>query len=133
MARISVPPTRLDKDVARVIARRTDPPIEGGAEALTWGADEHVLIVAAAIGWLLTRKSEEPVSRLSTHVLVCSLATAILPHVLKAFVEQERPRPSHDQRPLAWHSILREIVGRVSFRSRPACRRSRIRRDAIAI
>src|SRR5258706_11567364 len=99
MARISVPPTRLDKDVARVIARRTDPPIEGGAEALTWGADEHVLIVAAAIGWLLTRKSEEPVSRLSTHVLVCSLATAILPHVLKAFVEQERP----DRRTISGH------------------------------
>jgi hypothetical protein len=65
--------------------------MERAAEALTWGADEHVLIVAAAVGWLLTRKSGEPVRRLSTHVLVCSLATAILPHVLKAFIQQERP------------------------------------------
>ena len=99
MARISVRPTRLDKEIARGIARHTDLPIERVAGALTWGADEHVLIAAAAIGWLLTRRSEEPVSRLSTHVLVCSLATAILPHVLKDFIEQERP----DRRTIRGH------------------------------
>ena len=91
MARITVRPTRLDKEIARGIARHADLPIERAAGALTWGADEHVLIAAAAIGWLLTRKSEEPVSRLSTHVLICSLATAILPHVLKDFIELSAP------------------------------------------
>ena len=75
-------------EIAHGIARHTDLPVERATEALTWGADEHVLIAAAAVGWLLTRKSEEPVRRLRSHVLVCSLATAILPHVLKAFIEQ---------------------------------------------
>ena len=58
MALITVRPTQLDKDIARGIARHADVPIERAAEVLTWGADEHLLIAAATIGWLLTRKSE---------------------------------------------------------------------------
>ena len=57
----------------------------------TWGADDHLLIAVATVGWLLTRKSEEPVRRLSTHLLVCSLSTTILPRILKYFIDQERP------------------------------------------
>jgi hypothetical protein len=87
MALISVRPTDLDKAIARGIAQRTDVPIERAARVLTWGADEHLLIAAATVGWLLTRKSEEPIRRLSTHVLVCSLSTAVLPHILKAFID----------------------------------------------
>src|SRR6266550_408620 len=99
MAPISVRPTEFDKDVADVVARYTGPRIERGAEALTWGADEHVLIAAAAIGWFLTRKSEEPVRRLSTHILACSLSVSILPHILKTFIDQERP----DRRTIKGH------------------------------
>jgi membrane-associated phospholipid phosphatase len=99
MALISVRPTDFDKAIARGIAQRTDVPIERAARVLTWGADEHLLIAAATVGWLLTRKSEEPVRRLSTHVLVCSLSTAVLPHILKAFIDQERP----DRRTIRGH------------------------------
>jgi membrane-associated phospholipid phosphatase len=99
MAPITVRPTEFDRDVARAIARHTDPRIERGAETLTWGADEHVLIAAAAIGWLLTRQAEQPIRRLGTHVLACSLATAILPHMLKILIDQERP----DRRTIAGH------------------------------
>jgi undecaprenyl-diphosphatase len=99
MALISVRPTHLDKVIARGIARQTDVPIEQTAKVLTWGADEHLLIAAAAVGWLLTRKSEEPIRRLSTHLLVCSLSTAVLPHILKAFIDQERP----DRRTVSGH------------------------------
>jgi membrane-associated phospholipid phosphatase len=99
MALISVRPTDLDKAIARGIAQRTDVPIERAARVLTWGADEHLLIAAATVGWLLTRKSEEPIRRLSTHVLVCSLSTAVLPHILKAFIDQERP----DRRTIRGH------------------------------
>jgi hypothetical protein len=35
-------------------------------------------------------------------------------------------------RPPAWRSIFRQMVGRVSLRSRPACRRSGVRCDAMA-
>jgi undecaprenyl-diphosphatase len=99
MAPISVRPTEFDKDVADVVARYTGPRIERGAEALTWGADEHVLIAAAAIAWFLTRKSEEPVRRLRTHIVACSLSVSILPHILKRFIDQERP----DRRTIRGH------------------------------
>jgi membrane-associated phospholipid phosphatase len=99
MALITVRPTQFDKDMARGIARNTDVPIEHAAKILTWGADEHLLIAAAAIGWLLTRTSEERVRRLSTHLLVCSLSTAVLPHILKALIDQQRP----DRRTIRGH------------------------------
>jgi membrane-associated phospholipid phosphatase len=99
MARISVRPTQIDKDIARGIARHTDVPLEQAAKVLTWGADNHLLIAAATVGWLLTRKSEEPVRRLSTHLLVCSLSTSIVPHILKNFIDQERP----DRRTIRGH------------------------------
>jgi membrane-associated phospholipid phosphatase len=99
MARISVRPTQVDKDIARGIARHTEVPLEQAAKILTWGADDHLLIAAATVGWLLTRKSEEPVRRLSTHLLVCSLSTAIVPHILKTFIDQERP----DRRTIRGH------------------------------
>jgi membrane-associated phospholipid phosphatase len=99
MALITVRPTQLDNDIARGIARHTDIPIERAAKVLTWGADEHLLIAAATVGWLLTRKSEEPLRRLSTHLLMCSLSTAVLPHILKTFIDQERP----DRRTIRGH------------------------------
>lgn len=99
IALITVRPTELDETIAGVIARHADPRIERGAGALTWGADEHVLIAAAAAGWLLTRKSKQSIRRLATHVVVCTLATALLPHVLKSFINQERP----DRRTIAGH------------------------------
>jgi undecaprenyl-diphosphatase len=99
MARISIRPTQVDRDIARGIARHTDVPVEQAAKVLTWGADDHLLIAAAVVGWLLTRKSEEPVRRLSTHVLVCSLSAAILPHILKSFIDEERP----DRRTIRGH------------------------------
>jgi membrane-associated phospholipid phosphatase len=73
--------------------------VEQSAKVLTWGADDHLLITAATVAWLLTRKSEEPLRRLSTHVLACSLLTAILPHILKGVIEQERP----DRRTIGGH------------------------------
>src|ERR1700723_3122697 len=91
MPHMTIRPSQIDKDLARVIARHTNPRVEQGAEVLTWGADEHALIAAAAIAWLLTRQSNEPLRKLTTHVLACSLAAAVLPHVMKNIIDQERP------------------------------------------
>lgn len=91
MRPITVRPTRIDKDVSRAIARHTDARVEHGAELVTWGADEHVLLLAASIGWLVTRKADAPVRRFGTHVLLCSAASAVLPHLLKTLINQERP------------------------------------------
>jgi membrane-associated phospholipid phosphatase len=91
VARVKIRPTQADKKIARSVARHTDIPVERAAGALTFGADEHLLIAAAAVGWLLTRNSREPLRRLTTHLLACSLSSAVLPHLLKLFFEQERP------------------------------------------
>ena len=91
MAIFTIRPTTADVRIANAIAAHTDVPAEQTAKALTWGADEHVLIAAAAAGWLFTRGSGAQAQRLGTHFLVFTLAAAVMPHVLKAFVDQERP------------------------------------------
>ncbi len=91
MALFTVRPTRFDEEVAGAVAAHADRRVERAAQVATWGADEHVLIAAAAAGWLLTRGSGEQARRLGTHVLACTLAAALVPHILKSFVDQERP------------------------------------------
>jgi 4-amino-4-deoxy-L-arabinose transferase-like glycosyltransferase len=91
MALLTVRPTRLDEAIAEEVAVHTDRPTERVTKALTWGADEHVLLALAAVGWILTRASPEPKRRLGTHVLACTLTTAILPHIMKVFIDQKRP------------------------------------------
>jgi membrane-associated phospholipid phosphatase len=91
MAPLTVHPTKFDEAVARGIARHTNGAVEAVAKVATWGADEHVIVAAAALGWLFTRRASEPAQRLGTHVLACSLATAALPHLFKALIDQERP------------------------------------------
>ncbi|MEY9455976.1 phosphatase PAP2 family protein [Bradyrhizobium ottawaense] len=58
---------------------------------MTWGADEHVLIALAAAGWLYTRLRQPQQRRVADHILMVSLATAVLPHVLKSVFDQTRP------------------------------------------
>ena len=52
MALVTVKPTRIDITIANEIADHTNPELEQAAGALTWAADEHVLLVLAAAGWL---------------------------------------------------------------------------------
>ena len=57
---VTVQPTKADVAIARAIARDTKPAPEEIARVLTWGADEKVLLVLAAVGWLGTRGRGEP-------------------------------------------------------------------------
>jgi undecaprenyl-diphosphatase len=91
MTPLTVQPTRIDEAIARQVASHTDRRIERGAEALTWGADEHVLLALAAVGWVLTRNANEHSRRLGNHFLACSVTSAVLPHIMKRFIDQERP------------------------------------------
>ena len=91
MALVTVKPTRIDTAIANEIAHNTNSDLEHAAQAMTWGADEHVLLALAAAGWLYTRLRQPQQRPVADHVLLVSLATALLPHVLKSMFDQTRP------------------------------------------
>ena len=61
------------------------------ARALTWGADEKVLLVVAAAGWLASRGCAEPLRRAGNHALLVTVAASLMPHGLKLLFDQTRP------------------------------------------
>lgn len=91
MRPIRVRPTLLDREIAGAIVRNAGPGSEGTAEALTWGADEHILIGAAAAFWLLSRRGSAGARATGSHFLAASVVTGVLPHVLKHVFNQRRP------------------------------------------
>jgi membrane-associated phospholipid phosphatase len=88
---VTVRPTKADVAVARSIARNTAPAPEQVARALTWGADEKVLLFLAAAGWLASRGCAEPLRRAGNHALLVAAAASLLPHGLKLLFDQTRP------------------------------------------
>jgi len=99
MALYRVKPTQMYVEIADAISRRTGPEYEETAEALTWGADEHVLCALAAGFWLYARTCGAPIRRSSNHLLLTTVVVTILPHILKAAFDQERP----DRRTIRGH------------------------------
>jgi hypothetical protein len=91
MALVRVKPTDADVAIADAIAGRTTRPIEHVAEALTWGADEHVLCALAFGWWLYARSGDAQIRRSSDHVLLTTLVASALPHALKRVFDQQRP------------------------------------------
>jgi undecaprenyl-diphosphatase len=91
MALINVKPTRIDTAIANEIADHTNSGLEHTAQMLTWAADEHVLLALAAAGWLYTHIRQPRQRSIANHVLAVSVATAVLPHVLKSVFDQIRP------------------------------------------
>ena len=88
---IKVRPTAADVAIARAVARDAEPVSEELARALTWGADEKVLLVLAAVGWFASRGRGESLRRAGNHALLVSVAVSLLPHVLKTVFNQTRP------------------------------------------
>jgi len=91
MPLFSVHPTRLDQLTANFVAEHTDNTIERVAGALTWVGDEHVLSVLALSWWIYCRNKDAAIRRRSDHILLTTLAAAIVPHIIKKLVNQERP------------------------------------------
>ena len=83
--------TKLDRRVAKMIARNATPAVERPAKLLTWAADEHLLLAVSAGLWLASRAGDERERKQADHVVLSVVATAILPHVLKRLIDQERP------------------------------------------
>jgi PAP2 superfamily len=91
MASIRVSPTSADVAMANAIADRTGRPTEQVAQALTWGADEHILCALAGGWWLYCRNKNADRRRASDHVLLTTVVVSVLPHLLKTVFDQERP------------------------------------------
>jgi len=90
MARLTIQPTAADTTIANAIAAHTTPTLERASRLLTWGADEKVLLAIAGGAWLYAvyRPALRP---MTNHLLAVSMLGAILPHLLKAEVDQVRP------------------------------------------
>src|SRR5215475_6528695 len=84
---ITVKPTRTDIAIARTIAHNVEPAPEEVVRALTWGADEKVLLVLAALGWIASRGRGEPLRRAGNHALLVAVAASLLPHGLKVLFD----------------------------------------------
>lgn len=91
MALVRIPPTELDVRIARAVASHANCKTESLAQFLTWGADEKVLFAAVALGWLCCRRADQATRELSDHFFVATAASALLPHLVKGLVDQERP------------------------------------------
>jgi hypothetical protein len=99
MALVRVEPTNVDVAIADAISAHTGPGPERAAKALTWGADEHILCVLAAGWWLCCRGEDADYRRASDHVLLTTLVSSAVPHLLKIVFDQERP----DRRTIRGH------------------------------
>lgn len=91
MALLHFGETKLDRRVARAVVRNATPAVERPARLLTWVADEHVLYVIAAGLWLASREGDKRQRGQTDHLVLSVVVTAILPHLLKRLIDQERP------------------------------------------
>ena len=91
MARWHIGATEFDRRVARAVARNARPAIERPARLLTWIADEHLLVAITAGLWLAARGADDDARRQADHLVLSVAVAAVLPHLLKRLVDQERP------------------------------------------
>jgi undecaprenyl-diphosphatase len=99
MGLITVKPTKPDIAIAHAVARNARPAPEEVTAAVTWGADEKLLLVLAVAGWIGLRGRGESLRRAGNHVLLVTVAASLLPHVLKLNFDQKRP----DRRTIVGH------------------------------
>jgi membrane-associated phospholipid phosphatase len=89
-ALVTIRPTRTDRAIADAVASFTTPELEEAAEFLTWGADEKLLLALSVGAWLYAARRPR-LRPIADHVLMVSLVSAVLPHLLKRAVDQTRP------------------------------------------
>src|ERR1700735_4605366 len=85
---VTIRPTEADVAIARTVARKTGPAPERLARALTWGADEKVLLALTAVGLLASRGAGEPMRRAANHAVLVAAAAALLPHGLERLADR---------------------------------------------
>ena len=91
MALLTIGPTRFDRAVAEFAEDRATPAAERALQVLTYAADGGVLLAAAIGFWALARRHPSRQREASTYLVINVALSAVLPHLLKALVDQERP------------------------------------------
>jgi membrane-associated phospholipid phosphatase len=91
MALATIRPTGLDRALAALIAHKTRPGIEKVAKIATLSADEHVMLGILAAVWLGSRFFGAPRRRAANDLVVTGVISAVLPHLLKRVIDQQRP------------------------------------------
>jgi membrane-associated phospholipid phosphatase len=81
----------LDRRAARLIARNRSRWFERPLQWLTRGADERLLLPAVTLYWLLSRGGGGLRASRANHIFLTMVTTAIVPHLMKGVVDQERP------------------------------------------
>jgi undecaprenyl-diphosphatase len=74
-----------------MLSLATSNPRRRGAHALTWRADEKILLALAAVGWLASRSGSDVARRAGNHALLVTVVASLLPHGLKGVFNQTRP------------------------------------------
>jgi undecaprenyl-diphosphatase len=90
MVLVNVRPTKPDELIARTVARNTNHSAEVISRALTWGADETILLLLATVGWLATRGRSEQLQRAGNHALLVAVTASLMPHAMKSVFDQTR-------------------------------------------
>jgi membrane-associated phospholipid phosphatase len=99
MALLTIRPTRLDRAIADFAEAHATPRLEGPLQFITYAADEHVLFAVSLGFWLASRGMSPRRRRAASYLVLNVAASAVLPHILKALVDQQRPdRRVHGRR-----------------------------------
>jgi membrane-associated phospholipid phosphatase len=88
---LNIKATRTDRAIADFIASHTRLPIEQATRLVTYGADEKILVAMAGAAWLYAAAAQPRLRPAAAHFFAVSLASAVLPHLLKIGVNQTRP------------------------------------------
>jgi membrane-associated phospholipid phosphatase len=91
MQEICIPPSSVDRAIARTAARYTSPSIQKVARLATWAGDKHLLIGLAAAYWLGSRRQGARRRVQANHLLSTVVLASGVPGVLKSVIDQERP------------------------------------------
>lgn len=90
---VTLPPTRVDLAVSKACKRMATPAREKSLRAITWLADEKLMLSAVALFWLGAhlRARRKEIRREADRMLASVALAGLLPDVFKYLFDRQRP------------------------------------------